>query len=247
MSGQWVKLHRKSIDSQVFSDAALWQMFCWCLMKANWKDGWFNAVPIPAGSFATGRHAASEFLGMNAATWYKRMKKLESCGVISLKSNNRFTVVTVEKWADYQESQEFGNNKVTTKSQQGNNGVTTGEQLGNTIEEGKESKEGKEDTASRVRVSKSKKEEWSIPDGVDPQHWADWLSHRKSKRASNTKTAWARVESEAKKAGWSLREVVKQCAEKPWVGFEAEWVLPKDAPVKQKVMSLEVLNMRGAS
>jgi hypothetical protein len=216
-------------------------------MKANWKDGWFNAVLIPAGSFATGRHAASEFLGMNAATWYKRMKKLESCGVISLKSNNRFTVVTVEKWADYQESQENGNNKVTTKSQLGNNKVTTGEQLGNTIEEGKESKEGKEDNASRARVPRPKKNNWTKPEGVDQAHWNDWMIHRSSKKASNTETTWKRIEAEAKKAGWTIDEVVRRCAEMPWVGFSAEWVLPKDTPVKQKVMSLEVLNMRGAS
>jgi hypothetical protein len=140
MKGDWLKLHRRAIESQVFSDPHLWHLFCWCLLKTNWKDGWFKGEKVPAGSFACGRASASCELGINPATWYKRMQKLESFGVISLSGNNRFTIVTVQKWALYQSQDESGNNEVATKSQQSSSDGTSKSQPSSTIEEGNNSK-----------------------------------------------------------------------------------------------------------
>jgi hypothetical protein len=137
MAGDWLKLHRRAIDSQVFSDPHLWHLFCWCLLRANWKPGYFKGIEIPPGSFACGRNAAADEIGVNPSTLYKRLKKLESVGVISLSGNNRFTTITVQKWAYYQDGSGDGNNQVTTKEQPSNSQVTTREQPGNTIEEGK--------------------------------------------------------------------------------------------------------------
>lgn len=67
---------------------------------------------------------------------------------------------------------------------------------------------------------------WTKPEGVDPIHWEDWLTHRKSKRASNTPSAWIRVEREATKAGLTIPAVVQTCAERSWVGFESSWITP---------------------
>jgi hypothetical protein len=140
----WLKLHRKAIDSQVFSDPELWHVFCWCLMKANWRDGWFMGQQISPGSFATGRESAANELRITSSKWYRLIKKLETLQIISVKSNNRFSVITVEKWGQYQSKQEVANNQRTTDEQQMNNQRTTDEQPPNTIEEGKERKERKE-------------------------------------------------------------------------------------------------------
>lgn len=78
--------------------------------------------------------------------------------------------------------------------------------------------------SSKTKASKAPKPQWSIPDGVNPDHWQDWLTHRKAKGASNTPSAWAIVVREAEKAGWSIPKVVQRCAEKSWTGFEAKYV-----------------------
>ncbi len=63
------------------------------------------------------------------------------------------------------------------------------------------------------------------PDGVDQQHWDDWLAARKSKRLCvPTITVMQKIQREADKAGLSLPEVIRICAEKPWGGFEANWL-----------------------
>jgi len=66
--------------------------------------------------------------------------------------------------------------------------------------------------------------DWPMPEGVNPDHWRDWLTHRKAKRASNTPSAWSRIEREAAKAGLAIPAVVQICAERPWIGIAASWV-----------------------
>ena len=145
MAGDWIKLHRQSLDSQVFSDPILWRLFCWCLMRANWKPGWFQGVEIPSGSFATGREAAGQQLGMSGIGWYRSMKKLQEFGLIELNPNNRFTVISVVKWSFFQNVEQQMNNERTTDEQRMNNKRTTDEQQKNTIEEGKKEKKEKKE------------------------------------------------------------------------------------------------------
>lgn len=40
--------------------------------------------------------------------------------MISINSNNKFSVVTIEKWEDYQDKKQQENSKVTTEEQQSN-------------------------------------------------------------------------------------------------------------------------------
>jgi len=60
-----------------------------------------------------------------------------------------------------------------------------------------------------------------MPEGVDPQHWADW---KKARKAPLTQTAWKRFTNEVEKAGITIPEAVRICAERGWRGFEADWL-----------------------
>ena len=100
--------------------------------------------------------------------------------------------------------------------------------------EGKEGKEGKgREGASQVTVK---------PDSVEDQIWKDYLSTRKAKV---TVTAIQGIEREARKAGVTLNEALRICAERGWRGFKADWVIkdsqssPTDGP---RGLSSKVLN-----
>jgi len=165
MAGDWLKLYRRSIESQVFSDPHLWHLFCWCLLRANWKPGYFQGIEIPAGSFATGRDAAGESLGLSGSAWYRRLKKLESMGVISVKANNRFTVISVLKWSFFQNSEQQENNGRTTDA-------TSSEQPADTIEEGNKSKKERNIHTHTLEIDES-----TIPPELLP-HWRRWCEWR---------------------------------------------------------------------
>ena len=124
----WIKLHRKLIENPIFLKPELLQLFIYCLLKANHEAQKiiFNGqeIEIKIGQFITGRNAMAKDLKQNPITTYKRLKILENLKILNIKSNNKFSVVTVVNYGLYQ-SEEIKrntkrNNKGTTREQQGN-------------------------------------------------------------------------------------------------------------------------------
>ncbi|MDR0736023.1 MAG: helix-turn-helix domain-containing protein [Zoogloeaceae bacterium] len=64
----------------------------------------------------------------------------------------------------------------------------------------------------------------AMPEGVDAGVWDDFLLMRRQKRAPLTPTALAGLEREADKAGLSLEAVLRECCQRGWQGFKAEWM-----------------------
>lgn len=120
----WIKLHRKSLESAVFQNPNLWQVWSYCLMRANHKDMkilWNgNEIVLRKGQFITGRFQGSKDCNMNPNTFYLKLKTLEQLSNISINSNNKNSIITVINWASYQGQDEINNNKITTKQQQNN-------------------------------------------------------------------------------------------------------------------------------
>lgn len=126
----WIKLHRKIIDNPVFDNPDLFHLFVYCLIAANhnptmivWNGEEKN---MERGSFISGRKSLSEKLKQSESKIYRNLKTLEKLNIITQKSNNRFTLINVVNYCNYQGS-EFEN------EQQMNNQRTTNEQQMNTV------------------------------------------------------------------------------------------------------------------
>jgi hypothetical protein len=52
---------------------------------------------------------------------------------------------------------------------------------------------------------------------------SDWLKVRKTKKATNTETAYKKFINQVEKSGHSINDVLEKCIEKSWSGFEADW------------------------
>lgn len=133
MAEGYVCLWRSAIESEFFDDEWLCKLWMWCMCRANYKEQEWKGEVIPAGSFITGRHAASSALRVTESKFYRGLKRLENMRMIVTKSNNRFTVVTLCNWKTYQQPD---SDKRTTDEQPANNKRTTSEQPANTGEEG---------------------------------------------------------------------------------------------------------------
>ena len=103
------------------------------LMEANHEEKKiiFNneEIIIKRGQCITGRKGLSQETGIAEGTVYDKLKILEKVNFCNIKSNNRFSIVTILKYEDYQ-------NKKTIKQQQNqqpaNNQPTTSQQPANT-------------------------------------------------------------------------------------------------------------------
>ena len=62
------------------------------------------------------------------------------------------------------------------------------------------------------------------PDDVSADLWADFLAHRKQKKAIVCERVINTIRNEAKIAGWTLEEALDEVILRDWRGFKAEWV-----------------------
>ncbi|MEW4224003.1 DnaD domain-containing protein [Rossellomorea marisflavi] len=126
--GGWVKVHRKLLQSDIFQNEKLLKVFMYCLLKASHSEYkqlvGMKVVELNPGQFVFGRSKAASEMNMKESTVWMYIKLLEKLGSISINSNNKFSVITVDKWEDYQSQESDGeqqnDNKITTKKQQNN-------------------------------------------------------------------------------------------------------------------------------
>jgi len=124
------------MDSPIFDNEKLFKVFMYCLMKASHKEHkqlvGKQVVILKPGQFVFGRKKASAEANMSASTLWSYMLTLKNLDTIDIKSNNKFSVVTIVNWGLYQQEEENHdskrNNKRTTDEQQTNNKRTTDEQ-----------------------------------------------------------------------------------------------------------------------
>lgn len=96
--------------------------------KSNTQRAGLQEIEIKKGQFIFGRKKAAIELDMSESYVYKILKQFERENLITLNSNNKFTVLTIVNWDMYQsiegEEEQQSNSGVTTKEQQSNNKVT---------------------------------------------------------------------------------------------------------------------------
>lgn len=112
MNKGWVKLHRRLLDNSMFKrDHSAMILFIAILLLADKNSG----------SYECGRFQLATIIGLNPNTTYKALKRLEKAKIVTLASNNKYTVVNICNWRTYQaDSNIKSNNKVTTDEQQSN-------------------------------------------------------------------------------------------------------------------------------
>ena len=117
----FISLHRKILENPIFNDAGLLQLFIYCLLRANFEEKKviFNRgeVVVPRGSFISGRFVIAKALNVKPPTVVWRLKTLELLCLISLKTNNKFTIINIVKYNDYQIKGKSTNNGLTTNYQ----------------------------------------------------------------------------------------------------------------------------------
>ena len=85
--------------------------------------------------------------------------------------------------------------------------------------------------------------------GVNEEILADWLTVRKNKKASNTKTAFNGLMKEIKKSGLMVNDAIEYAASKSWSGFKAQWYLNEQPTSQSKqysdVTAQNIKNLEG--
>ncbi|MCY9153679.1 replication protein [Bacillus haynesii] len=131
MSG-WIKLHRKIKENPIFANSDMFKLWALCLIKATHKEHdqlvGNQMVKLLPGEFVTGRHElASEFNEgvkpsekVSSSTVWRYMKNFEKWQMLNIKSGNKFSVISITNWSEYQQNEQQVNSKWTASEQQVN-------------------------------------------------------------------------------------------------------------------------------
>ena len=114
----WIKLHRQFEQWEWYDDTNVKVLFLHMLIRANHKPSSYKGYTIPAGSLVTGRVSLGAKLGMSEQQIRTALKKLKSTGEITIKKTNKFSIVSISCWDDYQgDNQQITNNQPTSNQQ----------------------------------------------------------------------------------------------------------------------------------
>lgn len=139
--GDWIKLHRSILHSNVFDNPEILKVWIWVLCKVEWteckKIVGTRAIDVKPGQMIFTRASASRDLEMSESKVYRIMQTLQSLGNIKIKVNSKFSLVTVENWGFFQYDtagpEQQMNSKRTADEQQLNSKRTASEQQMNSL------------------------------------------------------------------------------------------------------------------
>lgn len=96
------------------------------------------------------------------------------------------------------------------------------------LQEEEEKEEGKEEEKEKQKKEKAFNFRLSLIElGVDEQVATDWMKVRKTKKATNTETAFNLIKSQIQQSGKSANECITLCVFNSWSGFKAEYIKNK--------------------
>lgn len=129
MDDGFIKIHRRMLKWEWFSDVNTTHLFIYLLLVANWEDKKWQGQIIKRGQVVTGLKNLSTSAGLSIQQTRTSLKKLVSTNEITIKSTNKYSVITIEKYGDYQRKNEESNKQITNEQQTNNKQITTTKEL----------------------------------------------------------------------------------------------------------------------
>lgn len=110
----FVSVHRKMMNNPLWSDPHYLKLWMYCLFQASHKEHeqlvGNKMITLQRGQFVTGRFSLAEDLNhgmkpkqkLNERTWFRYLNNLEKWGMLTIKTTNKYSVVTIDKYDFYQ-------------------------------------------------------------------------------------------------------------------------------------------------
>lgn len=126
----YIKLYRKVTSSFVWTNSNMLKLWMLCLMKASHKESRFifngQEIEVSSGEFVTGRAVIEKEFNEGVPrdqqvvgrTLWRWLKKFENEEMLSIKSTTKYSVISINKWDEYQGSdQQVSNNRPSSVQQ----------------------------------------------------------------------------------------------------------------------------------
>lgn len=99
----WIKIHRKITDWEWYTDSTVFHLFAHLLIYANREAKCWKGIDLLPGQVVTGRESLALRTGISEQSIRTALNKLKSTGEITSKKYNKFSIITITNWQDYQD------------------------------------------------------------------------------------------------------------------------------------------------
>ena len=128
MEDGWIKVFRRFLDWEWYSETNMVRLFLHLLLKANFEDKRWHGIVIKRGQFVTSISSLKSEILLSARTIRTCLERLKKTGEIDKQTTNRFTIITICRYDDYQQLQDVQrqtNDKQATNKRQTNDKQAT--------------------------------------------------------------------------------------------------------------------------
>ncbi len=203
MNNSWIFLYRKITKTSFYKNSKAVHLAIHCIIRANYKDRsilWNNElVALKAGQFITGRKVLSGETGISEQGIRTILKVLEKCQFLTTTSTNKYSVITICNYKEYQ-AQESGPN------QESNQQVTSNQPASN----------------HRQEIQEVKKKD-IYPDWLDMDLWKDFKKFRSHKDKRPLSEQSEKVNITKLKSimdmGYSQKDTIEETISRNWSSF----------------------------
>jgi hypothetical protein len=198
----WIRLDRKIQDSFMWDDPESLKLWLYLLMGAAIEDKTvsFNGKPLnlKRGQIVFGLNSASTRLGISVRRLRTTIKRFENCHQIDKQNFNKYSIISITNYCQYQDSDKQTTSKRQAKRQQLNN-----KQENNIF---------KPPTVEEVKAYCKER-----GNGIDAERFVDWYESKGWLVGTNKMKSW-----KATVRTWESRRKEQLAKEKPTASWEIE-------------------------
>lgn len=231
----YVKIHRRMLGWEWYTDANVMRVFLHCLLNASFQAHQWRGVTIERGQFITSVAALAGELELTPMQVRTALGKLQSTNEITITATNKNSVITICNYGDYQDDTDGQQQTEQQTGKRANNKQTTNKQQTNNIRR----EEGNNDNNILLETFTPKGDKGKDNPrafdfkgvlineyGAEPDVVEAWIEVRRKRRAVNSEVALKAIVREAQRAGISVNDAVRLAAENSWQSFQAQYIKP---------------------
>lgn len=114
---EYVKLFRKLLNWEWYTDVNTKVLFLHCLLKANWKDGSWHGYKYKRGQFITSLPSLSRETGLSIRQVRTALNHLKATGELTDWHDNKIRIITVVSFDKFQASDRQKDSQATDNRQ----------------------------------------------------------------------------------------------------------------------------------
>lgn len=114
----FIKLDRKITEWGWFTDSNTLKLWIYLLVNAQYHDSVYKGIEIKRGQLLTGRKKLARNLEMTEQQIRTCLEHLQLTNEITIKSTNKYSLITIVKYGFYQGWDDDGNQQINQQSNQ---------------------------------------------------------------------------------------------------------------------------------